>query len=287
MRVPTRLRELAESPPVLILDRVRSRLSEAGATDGAAAMTYYGFLSLFPGLIVFVALLGLVGSYPETYESIASTLREVSPGTVVKTINSALRDALESRATAGGLLVISLLIALYSASSGVGAALRAIRAVTGAEQRGSWLRGKLAGLALVLAVMIGLLIAFSAFLIAGPLFSAIGEEAGVGEVGRTVVAFARWPLGVAALVLTATMLYREAAPPGKATRELLPGAVAASALWIVASIGFSLYVDHFSSYDATYGALGAVIVLLVWMWVGNLALLAGAAFNTELERTRK
>jgi membrane protein len=282
-----RLQELERSRWGGRLSRIARRLSDGAATDFAAAMTYYGFLALFPALIVLVALLGLIGSYPETYDSIIDTLREAAPGSAVEAINDALRDALQSRGTAGGLLGIGVVLSLYSATSGTGAALRGIRAIERADDKVPFVRGFLTRLGLTLAVMLTLLIAFTAVLVAGPLFSDIGDAAGVGDAVKRAVSLARWPVGVASLITAATLLYRAAAIP-RVTRlgELLPGALAASALWILASIGFNVYVSNFSSYDATYGTLGTVIVLLIWIWVGNLALLAGAALNAELREER-
>jgi membrane protein len=282
-----RLEGLGRSRWGELLGGIARRLADGSATDWAAAMTYYGFLALFPALIVVVALLGLIGSYPETYNSIVETLRDAAPGAVVDTIDGALDDALRSRSTAGGLLGVGVVLALYSATSGTGAAIRGIREIERAEKL-AFVRGFLTRLGLTLGVMLTLLIAFSAVLVAGPLFSDIGEAAGVGDATQLAVSLARWPIGVAALITAATLLYRAAAIPRSVRLgELLPGALAASALWILASVGFNAYVSNFSSYDATYGTLGAVIVLLIWIWAGNLALLAGAALNAELREERR
>jgi membrane protein len=260
---------------------VFGRIGECGLTDRAAALTYYGFLSLFPGLIVLVALLGLLGSYPETYRDIISTLREAAPGGAVDTIDSALRDVLRNRGTASSLLGIGLLISAYSASSAMGAALRAVQTINGTAGTISWWREIAARLILTLAVVALLIVAFSALLVAGPFLSSLAEAAGVSESTRSLLSLIRWPLGLLSLVAGALLIYR--AGTGRAPlRELLPGAITSTILWAIASLGFDIYVAHFSSYDATYGSLGAVIVLLVWMWIGSLSLLAGAALNAEL-----
>ena len=251
-------------------------------TDQAAALTYYGFLSLFPAMIMVVAVIAVVGSYPETYRSIISTLREAAPGAAVDTLDDALRDALRDRGTAGGLLGVGLLLALWSASSGIGAALRSLRSIAGVEDQTSWLAEIGRRLALTLAVMATLGIAFAAMLVAGPLFSSISEAAGIDDSVSTAIALLRWPVGVLALACCALLLYRFAGGPGGSLRALVPGAIAASLLWALASVGFSIYVSNFGSYDATYGSLGVVIVLLVWLWIGNVALLGGAALNAEL-----
>jgi membrane protein len=287
-RSPTSLRAMSRGQWKELAGAVVSRFGEVQITDRAAALTYYAFLSLFPALIVAVALLSLFGSYPETYESIVDTLREAAPGPAVDTIDSALRDALQdSGGTAGGLLGIGLLVAVVSASGAIGAAIRSLDVINGREGRGI-VGSQLTRLWLTLALMALLLLAFSALLLAGPLFSAIAEAAGLEASSRSLVSALRYPVGVGALLAALLLLYWQGpAGPKRRPLEHLPGAVLAAALGMIASIGFSIYVSNFSSYDATYGALGAIIVLLIWLYVGNLALLIGALVNRELRRVRE
>ena len=268
-----------------------SRFGEIELTDRAAALAYYGFLSLFPALIVAVALLALFGSYPETYDSIVDTLREAAPGTAVDTLDSSLRDVLGSSG-AGGLLGIGLVFSLITASGAVGAAIRALEAIN--ESGGSesfirgFVRGNLTRLWLTAALMGLMLAAFVPLIVAGPVFESIAEDAGVGDTGRAIVSSLRYPVGFAA-VLAALLLLYSFAPAGSRRRlsEHLPGAVIASVLWVIASVAFSFYVDHFGSFNATYGALGAVIILLIWIYVSAVAVLIGALANRELLRVRQ
>jgi membrane protein len=264
-----------------------SRFGEVQLTDRAATLAYYGFLSLFPALIVAVALLALFGSYPDTYNSIIDTLREAAPGTAVDTIDSALRDVLQGRG-AGSLLGIGLVVALITATGAVGAAIRALEAINGTRKSATFVRSNLTRLWLTLALMALFLIAFASLLIAGPIFGSISESAGLGDTGRTLVAVMRYPVGMGAL-LVATLLLYSLGPAGTRRRlsEHVPGALLAAVLWVLASAGFSFYVSRFSSYDATYGTLGAVIVLLVWIYVISIAMLVGALVNRELRRVRE
>jgi membrane protein len=282
------IRELTRDKWKAVAGGVYSRFSEIQITDRAATLTYYGFLSLFPALIVAVALLSLFGKYPATYESIIETLREAAPGPAVDTIDSALRDALQdSGGTAGGLLGIGLVVALVSASGATGAAIRSLDVINGREGRGI-VGGRIAQLWLTLALMALLLLAFSALLLAGPLFSSIAEAAGLETSSRSLVSALRYPVGLAALLAALLLLYWQGpAGPKQAPLEHLPGALLAAGLGVIASIGFSIYVSNFGSYDATYGAIGAIIVLLIWLYVGNLALLIGALTNRELRRVRE
>jgi membrane protein len=263
------------------------RFDDVQLTDRAAALAYYGFLSLFPALIVAVALLALFGTYPETYNSIMDTLREAAPGTAVDTIDSALRDVLRGQG-AGGLLGIGLVLALITASGAVGASIRALEAINETRSSGSFVRSNLTRLWLTLALMALLLVAVTALLVAGPLFGSIAEAAGLGDAGRLVVSLLRYPVGVGALMAAILLLYT-LGPAGTRRRpvEHLPGALVAAVLWVAASAGFSFYVSSFGSYDKTYGTLGAVIVLLIWIYVGAVAMLVGALVNREVQRVRE
>lgn len=259
------------------------RVSAADLTDRAAALTYYGFLSLFPALIVAVALIGLFGEYPTTYNEIVSTLRETAPGPAVDLIEQALDDAVQSRGGAGSLLGIGLLISLYSASGATGAAVRGIETAYGGDRDHAWWHGYVVRLVLTIALGLMFLIAFAAILLAGPFFDWISKVFGVSESVNSLVSALRWPIGLVSLLSATLLLYWTGSGRSKRLRHLLPGAGATIAVIVIATFGFNFYVANFSTYGATYGSLGAVIVLLVWMWINSLALLSGAALNAELE----
>jgi membrane protein len=263
-----------------------ARFGDVELTDRAAALAYYGFLSLFPALIVAVAALALFGSYPETYRSIMDALRDAAPGEAVNTIDGALKNVLQGRG-AGSLLGVGLLFALITASGAVGASIRALEAINQTRESASFVRSNLTRLWLTLALLGLMGVAVLALLVAGPLFGSISEAAGLGDTGRALVALLRYPLGLIALLAALLLLYT-LGPAGTRRRpiEHLPGAVLAALLWVLASMAFSFYVSNFSSYDKTYGTLGTVIVLLVWIYVGAVAVLAGALVNRELTRVR-
>jgi membrane protein len=268
---------------------IYSRFGEVQVTDRAAAMTYYSILSLFPALLVVVSLLALVGAYPETYQSISSTLRDAAPGTAVDAVDSALRDSLRSRSDAGVLLVVGLGIAFYSASGAIGAAVRALEAINRAKRGRDFLPnlGVRLGLTALLAILI--LVAFMAVVLAGPLFGSIADAAGVSDTVAGMVGYLRWPIGAAALLTAFAVLYAlgpRRTPRGgdRSLAPVLPGAAVGTLLWFGVSLLFTAYVSHFGSYDKTYGTLGALISLLIWLWLGNLAFLIGALFNAENER---
>lgn len=276
---------------IAVAKAIYTRFGEVQVTDRAAALTYYSILSLFPALLVVVSLIALLGQYPETYQSIVDTLRDAAPGAAVDAIDSALRNSLADRGNAGVLLVVGLALALYSASGATGAAIRSLEAINRAKHGRSFLPslGVRVGLTVLLSLLV--LVAFLAVVVAGPLFGSIADAAGFPDVVARLVGYIRWPIGAASLLTAFAVVYalaprRTPRPGDRSLRTVLPGAAIGTVLWFAVSLLFTLYVSHFGSYDKTYGTLGAMISLLIWLWLGNLAFLIGALFNAETERIK-
>ncbi len=271
---------------IAVAKAIYGRFGEVQVTDRAAALTYYSILSLFPGLLVVVALLSLLGSYPETYESIVNTLRDAAPGTAVDTIDSALRGALSNRSNAGYLLIVGIVLSLYAASGAIGAAMRSLEAINRAKKGRSFLPNLGVRLGLTVLLTLLVLVAFLSVVVAGPFFGSIAEAAGFPGFVKGLVGYLRWPIGAAALLCAFSIVYalgprRTPRRGDRSLRSVLPGAAVGTFLWFAVSLLFTLYVSDFGSYDKTYGTLGAMISLLIWLWLGNLAFLVGALFNAE------
>jgi len=271
---------------IAVAKAIYGRFGEVQLTDRAAAQTYYAILSLFPGLLVVVALISLLGEYPQTYESIVNTLRDAAPGTAVDTIDSALRDAVSNRSNAGVLLVVGIVLALYSASGAMGAAMRSLEAINRAPKGRPFLPNLGVRLGLTVLVTLLVFVAFVSVVLAGPLFGLIADAAGFPSVLKGLVGYLRWPIGAAALLGAFAIVYalgprRTPRRGDRSLRSVLPGAAVGVVLWFAVSLLFTAYVSHFGSYDKTYGTLGAMISLLIWLWLGNLAFLLGALFNAE------
>jgi membrane protein len=265
---------------------IYGRFGEVQVTDRAAAQTYYSILSLFPGLLVVVSLLTLLGQYPDTYRSIINTLHDAAPGTAVDTIDSALRDALSNRSDAGFLLAVGIVLAFYTASGAMGAAMRSLEAINHAPKGRDFLPNLGVRLGLTLLVTVLVLVSFLSVVIAGPLFGSIADAAGFPPIVKGLVGYLRWPIGAAAMLAAFAIVYalgprRTPRKGDRSLRSVLPGAAVGTAVWFAVSLLFTLYVSHFGSYDKTYGTLGAMISLLIWLWLGNLAFLLGALFNAE------
>jgi membrane protein len=257
-------------------------------TDWAAALTYYAVLSIFPGLIVLVSILGLVGQHPETTNALLEIVDDIGPDSAVETFRGPIESVVSSNTNAGALFVAGLLVAVWSASGYMGAFIRAANAIYEVEEgRPFWKRRPLQ-IVMTVAMVLLLALVSIAIVVTGPLARSIGDAVGVGDSVVSAWNIAKWPVIVVIVMAMFAVLYYVAPnvrQPG--LRLVTPGGVVAVLGWIVVSAGFGLYVANFGSYDKTYGSLGGVIVFLVWLWLSNVALLFGAEFDAELERSRQ
>src|SRR3954470_5533663 len=254
----------------------------------AAALTYYAVLSLFPALLVLVALIGLVGEYPKTSNAILDVVASIGPRSAVDTLRGTIEGVVQSNGGAGALLGIGLLTAIWSASGYIGAFFKASNAIYEVEEgRPFW---KLRPIQLGLTVFFLVITAFGAvvFVASGSIAESIGNTVGLGSTAVTVWKIAKWPvLAVAVMILIAVLYW--AAPNAKqpSFKWLTPGGAIGLVTLIAASGLFGLYVANFGSYNKTYGSLAFVPLFLTWLWIASLALLFGAEFDAEMERQRR
>jgi membrane protein len=270
-----------------ILKRTAKEFQDDNLTDWAAALTYYGVMSLFPMLIVLVALLGVVGQ-ESTINTMIDSLRTAGLNDVAKNVQGPLDEIVRNKGGAGALLGIGLLVALWSASGWVGAFTRAMNTIYEVhEGRPFW---KLRPLQIVITLATVLLVSLVliAVVVSGPIAKAVGTALGVGDSAVTVWGIAKWPvLLVVLMAMVAGLYYIAPNVRQPRLRWVTPGGIVAVITWILASAGFGIYVSNFGSYGKTYGTLGSVITFLVWMWLSNLALLFGGELDSELERERE
>ncbi|MDP8942978.1 MAG: YihY/virulence factor BrkB family protein [Actinomycetota bacterium] len=269
-----------------VLKRTVTEFKNDNLTDWAAALTYYGILSIFPAILALISILGLVGA--SATQPLIDNLGAVAPGPAKQIVTGAIKGLQQSSGAAGVLFVVGLAAALWSASSYIGAFMRASNAIYEVEEgRPFW---KLRPTQMLITLVMLLLIAVSAVavVVTGPLAEQVGNVVGVGGAAVTAWDIAKWPVLILIVSFMFSLLYW-AAPnvrqPG--FRWLTPGGVVAVLLWIVASAAFAFYVANFGSYNKTYGSLGGVIVFLVWLWISNIVVLLGAELNAELERGRE
>jgi membrane protein len=285
--------ETAEEPTDLrrrswweALKRTVREFSDDNLTDWAAALTYYSILSIFPALIALVSVLGLIGD--SATQPLIDNIGAVAPGPAKEIFTSAIENLQRSEGAAGVLFVVGLAGALWSASGYVAAFMRASNAIYEVEEgRPIW---KTAPVRIGVTIVLLLLLAISgtAVTLTGGLAEEVGAVVGVGDTAVMVWDIAKWPVLLLIVSFMFAILYW-AAPNVKHPkfRWVSPGGVLAVVVWVIASAAFAFYVANFGSYNKTYGALGGVIVFLVWLWISNIAVLLGAELNAELERGRQ
>ena len=255
-------------------------------TQLAAALTYYTVLSLLPALIVVVSLLGLVGLSPDAVHSLLNTLGELGSPWAAQAVSDVLDSVLTSQHS-GIVLVLSLVTALWAASAYVGSFMAASDRVYEIDLRLPFWKSLPLRVGLALLLLVLLSVTAAAVALVGPFGRWIMDASSIGSGPLHLWTWVKWPLLVALGLLLFTLLYKYTPSRRQpALWWLLPGAAAGVALWIAASAGFSLYLNHFSSYNRVYGTLGAAVAFLVWAWLMNLALLVGVEVNREVEQRR-
>jgi membrane protein len=261
---------------------------EQQMTDRAAALTYFAMMSLFPALLFGVTLLGLFGQQGLVEDASNYLLEHGVDATTAKVVRNALQNMINASSGAlGATLVVSSLLALNGASGAFGAAGRALDIVHEASEERGFARRKLTDLAATLLVIALFAIVVVAVFLGGQIAHDLFGKIGLGSTAATVWSYARWPAALAAALLGYGVVYRLAPdirPP--AVGWLTIGAIVGVALWLLLSLAFSIYVRNFSTYGAAYGAFGAAIVLLLWLYLSANAFLFGASVNVALQRSR-
>jgi len=268
------------------LKRTFKEFSADNITDWAAALTYYGVLAIFPAIIALVSIIGLVGD--SATQPLLDNVGKVAPGPAKDIFTSAIKNLASSPGAAGVAFVVGLVLALNSASSYISAFARASNSIYDVEEgRPLWkLKPQQIGITLVLLLL--LVLVSVVVVVSGPLAKEVGKVLGVGDSAVTIWDIAKIPVILLVVAFMFAFLYKTAPnvkQPG--FKFVSPGGIVALVIWIVASLLFALYVAKFASYNKTYGSLGTVIVFLVWMWITNLAILFGAEFNSELQRSQQ
>jgi membrane protein len=270
-----------------IAKRTVGEFRDDNMTDWAAALTYYGIMSLFPMLIALVSLLGLVGSQ-SSVTSLVSSLNQVGLGGIAKGIQQPLNEIVNNRGSAGVLFVVGLATALWSASGYIGAFMRASNSVYEVEEGRPFYKLRPLQLLVTLVMVVLLALVALGLVITGPLTDAVGNLIGLGHTATTVFSIAKWPVMLLIVMgMFAGLYYIAPNVRQPRFRWVTPGGIVGVLVWVIASAGFGFYVAHFNSYGKTYGSLGSVVIFLVWLWISNIALLFGLELDAELERERE
>ena len=285
-RTPQTPTDLSKRTWIGTLKRTLREFKEDDLTLLAAALTYYGILSLFPALLVLLSLLGLAGQ--STIDTLLQNVDAIAPSATNDVITNAVRNLQSNNSGAGIAFIVGLAGALWSASGYVGGFMKAANVIYEVEEgRKFWKLKPLQIFVTVIIVVLTTLVTI-AVVVSGPIAQRAGDIIGAGDTAVTVFNIVKWP--VIALIVSQIFAFLYWVSPNvkqPGYRWISPGGFLAVGLWIAASAAFAFYVANFGSYSKTYGSFAAVIIFLVWLWITNLVMLLGAEFNAEVERGRQ
>src|SRR5215216_1946997 len=285
-RAPQTPTDLSKSTWMGTLRRTLREFKEDDLTLLAAALTYYGILSLFPALLVLLALLGLAGQ--STIDTLLQNLGSLTPTAARDVVTNAVHDLQASNKAAGFAFVAGLAGALWSASGYVGGFMKAANVIYEVDEGRKFWKLKPIQIFATVVVMLLTAIVVLAIVITGPVAQKAGDIIGAGSTAVTVFNIAKWP--VIALIVSQIFAFLYWIGPNvkqPGYRWVSPGGLVAVVLWVLASAAFAFYVANFGSYSKTYGSMAAVIIFLIWLWITNLVMLLGAELNAEIERGRQ
>ena len=286
-RKPRKPQQVEKPSWKLVFRKTLHEFSDDHCTDLAAALTYYGILSIFPGIIALVSLLGVIGQGKQAVAALLKIITQFAPGQTADLIRSPMEQAVNSPA-AGLALVLGIVLAIWSASGYVGAFSRAMNRVYEIDEGRPFWKLKPQQLLVTVITIILVMIVALILVVSGPVTKAVGDALHLGQAPQVVWEIVKWPVLLLIVVVILAVLYY-AAPNAKQPkfRWMSMGALIALVILAIATLLFGLYVATFANYAKTYGSLGGVIVFLLWVWIANIALLFGAEFDAELERGRE
>ncbi|HWG60347.1 MAG TPA: YihY/virulence factor BrkB family protein [Streptosporangiaceae bacterium] len=252
--------------------------------DRAAALTYFAIQSIFPGLLVLISLLGILGT--SATKTLVANLDKAAPSSVRTIIGHAITHLQSNHAASGIVGIVGIVLALWSASNYVAAFMRASNIIYGVpEGRPIWKTAP-TRLGVTIVTMILLVAAAVIVVVSGGVAHSVGNALGLGPTAVTVWDIAKWPVLLIIVGLILAILFWASPNAKRGFQWVSPGGFLAVVLWLIASGLFAVYVANFSHYNKIYGSMAGVIIFLIWMWISNIAILLGAEFNAELERGR-
>ncbi len=257
---------------------------EDGIADWAAALTYYGLLSLFPALIALVSIVGLVGDPQSTTRNVVEVIEEIGPDSAAETFAGPVESIASHRGTAGLAFVLGIAVAIWSASGYIGAFGRASNLIHGRSDERPFWKQRPQQLAITLAMLVLAALLTLGLVLSGPVVGAIADSAGIGSTAVTLWEVLKLPAMAAIFVAMIGLLYSTSLEPTfRGIRWFSAGSLVAVLAWALASTAFAFYLANFGSYDATYGTLAGLVALLVWLWITNIAILFGHVLNAQID----
>lgn len=266
-----------------LIKRVTGEIQSDDVFGRAAQLAYYFLLALFPLLLFLTSVIGLLlGSGTGVRHALFAYLSQVLPGSASNLVDSTMYEV--SAASGGGKITFGLLAALWAASNGMGAITDALNAAYNVKESRPWWKQRLTAISLTLVLSILIISALVLVLYGGKIANQIAVTYGFGEGFTLGWRFIQWPLVVGFMLLSFSLIYYLA--PDLEEQKwvwITPGSMVGVTLWLLVSFGFKLYLHFFDSYSKTYGTLGAVIILMLWLYFTGAAILIGGEVNSEIE----
>jgi len=263
----------------------------------AAQLSYYFLLALFPLLIFLITLFGYFNGAGNLQQQLISYLGRVMPSAALQLVVSTIDEVTRSRGSAK--LSFGIVFALWAASSGVNALAEGLNAAYDVRESRTWWKVRLVAIAITIALSVLIISALSIVLYGGRLGESVANSIDAGIVFELVWKILQWPIAIGFLLLALVLIYRFVPDVGAKRqgrglpasdyrqRWFSPGVLIAVVLWLIVSLGFRLYLHFFNSYSATYGSLGALIILMLWFYLTGAVILLGAEINSEYEQRAK
>lgn len=262
-------------------ERVHQRFWKDEILDRAAGLSYYFAFALFPTFLFLTTLLGLL-PIPDLMTQLMGYTDRVLPRDAASLLDKALAEVVSG--ASGGLLSIGVLAALLAASSGMLSIMKALNVAYGIADRRTWWRKRLIAIALTLGFSLFTLTAMLLLVFGGRIGEAIAGWVGLGPLFTLVWKLLQWPVVILLALTGLTLVYYLAPATGRRWSWITPGSAFALVAWLVMSLGLRLYVSYFGNYNATYGSIGGVILLMLWLYWSGVALLVGAEIDSAIEQ---
>lgn len=263
------------------------KIGEDELSTRSASLSYYFLLALFPMFLFLVSLIGLfAGPGSQVRDTIVTALGRLAPGSASELVHSVVDQTF--RSSSGIKLAAGILGALWAASGGMSAVVTSLNVIYRTNETRPWWKQKLTIVGLTLALALLMIIAMVLVLYGGRIGELIASHVGLGDVFGVAWRVLEWPVTFVAMFLSYSTVYYFA--PDLEERKwywVTPGAVAGVTLWLVASLGLRIYLHFFNGYSATYGSLGAVVILMLWLYITGLAILIGGEVNWVIENEDK
>jgi membrane protein len=259
--------------------RTVSEITEDDVLGLAAQLAYYFLFALAPAIVCIIALTSLLPF--NVLQDLISSISGFAPPDVVQIIRDQLANINQGEHT--GLLTFGLLVALWSSSAAMVSIIGALNRAYDIDEARPWWQVRLIAILLTIGAALFIVVAFALVMIGPTFIDRIATEVGLGPAFATVWQIIRFPIALALVALGIGLVFYFAPDAEQDWEWITPGAVLATVLWLLASLGFKFYVANFGSYNESYGSLGGVIILMLWFYISALAILVGAEMNAEIE----